>query len=232
MTLIKIHVIAAITAIVVIATATAMTGFPSVSTVFATPLTFGPPEQVGNDTTTDGTTTTTTPPVGQQQQTIHITKDGTNSYVISGGSSSVGSFDTTYRVVGERSAIRASEDLITATIISDFSTSLTIGYVMVGNTTTTTTGAADGTTLPNPFATSEQITERITSDLRRVIDEAENNTSQGQHVEIKCEFGMTLEDMRCHYIPLVGGGGAGTLLTTAPTAPTNTTSPTTPLEGE
>jgi hypothetical protein len=224
--LVKIHVITVITAIVVIATATTMTGFPSVSTVFATPLTFGPPEQVGNDTTTD-TTTTTQPPVGQQQQTIHIIKDGTNSYVISGSSSSVGSFDTTYRVVGETSAIRASEDLIIATIISDFSTSLTIGYVMVGNTTTAT-GAADGTTLPNPFATPEQITERITSDLRRVIGEAENNTSQGQHVEIKCEFGMTLEDMRCHYIPLVGGG-AGTLLTTAPT---NTTAPTTPLEGE
>jgi len=224
--LVKIHVIAVITAIVVIATATTMTGFPSVSTVFATPLTFGPPEQVGNDTTTD--TTTTQPPVGQQQQTIHIIKDGTNSYVISGSSSSVGSFDTTYRVVGETSAIRASEDLIIATIISDFSTSLTIGYVMVGNTTTATAGAADGTTLPNPFATPEQITERITSDLRRVIGEAENNTSQGQHVEIKCEFGMTLEDMRCHYIPLVGGG-AGTLLTTAPT---NTTAPTTPLEGE
>jgi hypothetical protein len=225
--LVKIHVITVITAIVVIATATTMTGFPSVSTVFATPLTFGPPEQVGNDTTTD-TTTTTQPPVGQQQQTIHIIKDGTNSYVISGSSSSVGSFDTTYRVVGETSAIRASEDLIIATIISDFSTSLTIGYVMVGNTTTATAGAADGTTLPNPFATPEQITERITSDLRRVIGEAENNTSQGQHVEIKCEFGMTLEDMRCHYIPLVGGG-AGTLLTTAPT---NTTAPTTPLEGE
>ena len=230
MTCIKIRVIAVITAIVVIATATTMTGIPSVSTVFATPLTFGPPEQVGNDTTTD-TTTTTTPPVGQQQQTIHIIKDGTNSYVISGSSSSVGSFDTTYRVIGERSAIRASEDLIITTIISDFSTSLTIGYVMVGNTTTTTAGAADGTTLPNPFATPEQITERITSDLRRVIGEVENNTSQGQHVEIKCEFGMTLEDMRCHYIPLVGGG-AGTLITTAPTAPTNTTAPTTPLEGE
>ena len=227
MTCIKIRVIAVITAIVVIATATTMTGIPSVSTVFATPLTFGPPEQVGNDTTTD--TTTTAPPVEQQQQqTIHITKHGTNSYVISGGSSSVGSFDTTYRVVGETSAIRASEDLIIATIISDFSTSLTIGYVMVGNTTTATAGAADGTTLPNPFATPEQITERITSDLRRVIGEAENNTSQGQHVEIKCEFGMTLEDMRCHYIPLVEGG-AGTLLTTAPT---NTTAPTTPLEGE
>ena len=63
------------------------------------------------------------------------------------------------------------------------------------------TTAADAT-LPNPFATPEQITERITSDLRRVIGEAESNTSQGQHVEIKCEFGVTIEDMRCHYLPL------------------------------
>jgi hypothetical protein len=231
MTLTKIYVIAVITAIVVIATtATTMTGFPSVSTVLATPAIFGTPEQVGNDTTTDATTTP--PPVGQQQQTIHITKDGTNSYVLSGSSSSVGSFDTTYRIVGERSAIRASEDLIIATIISDFSTSLTIGYVMVGNTTTTTAGTADAApTLPNPFATTDQITERITSDLRRVISEAENNTQQGQYVEIKCDFGMTLDDMRCHYIPLLGGG-AGTLTTTAPTASTNTTDTTEPIEGE
>ena len=67
------------------------------------------------------------------------------------------------------------------------------------------TTAADAT-LPNPFATPEQITERITSDLRRVIGEAENNTSQGQNVEIKCEFGMTLQDMRCHYLPLPQAG--------------------------
>ena len=38
---------------------------------------------------------TTTLPAAAQQSTVHIIKDGTNSYVISGGSSSVGSFDTT-----------------------------------------------------------------------------------------------------------------------------------------
>jgi hypothetical protein len=102
---------------------------------------------------------------------------------------------------------------------------------MAGNMTTTTTGgsAVDGTTLPtlpSPFASPEQITERITSDLRRVISEAENDTSQGQHVEIKCDFGMTLDDMRCHHIPLVGGG-AGALATTAPT---DTEAPTAPIE--
>jgi hypothetical protein len=145
------------------------------------------------------TAITTTLPAAAQESIIHIIKHGSNSYTISGGSSSVGSFDTTYRVVGERSAIRAAENLIISTITDDFNSSATVGYVMVGNTTT---ASSAGATLPNPFATPEQITERITTELRRVITEAESNTSQGQHVEIKCNLGMTLEDMLCHYLPL------------------------------
>jgi hypothetical protein len=178
----------------VIAIAAATTTFPNVA-VLATPLI----EQGANETTTTGATTTSSQ---GQQSTIHITKDGTNSYVISGGSSSVGSFDTTYRVAGERSAIGSAENLIVSTITSDFSSSPTIGYVMAGNTTTASANA----TLPNPFASTEMITERITNELRRVISETENNTSQGQELEIKCGFGMTLEDMQCHYIPLLQAG--------------------------
>src|SRR5215210_3189470 len=112
----------------VIATAAATTTFPNVA-VLATPL-LG--QGGNNETATTGATTTS---LQGQQSTIHITKDGTNSYVLSGGSSSVGSFDTTYRVAGERSAIRSAENLIISTITSDFSSSPTIGYVMVGNTT-------------------------------------------------------------------------------------------------
>jgi hypothetical protein len=247
MSISKVYITTAITAILIaIATATTAATFPNVA-VFATPF-FAPggddttndttttPPDTTNDTTTtppdttnDTTTTppdttndtTTTPPTAeqqQQQQPIHITKHGTNSYVISGGSSSVGSFDTTYRVVGERSTIRASEDLIISTITDDFSSSPTIGYITPGGTTTTT-GAAPEPTLPSPFATPEQITERITSELRRVISEAESNTPQGQHVEIKCDFGMTLDEMRCHHVPSAGAGGAGALATEAPTAP-------------
>jgi hypothetical protein len=188
----KVFITTAITAIV-IAIATVTTTFPNVA-VLATPFV----EQGGNDTNTTGVTTST----GGQQSTIHIIKDTTNSYVLSGGSSSVGSFDTTYRVAGERSAIRSAENLIITTITDDFSSSPTIGYVMVGNATTASAGA----TLPNPFATPEQITERITNELRRVISEAENNTVEGQDVEIKCGFGMTLQDMQCHYIPLLQAG--------------------------
>ena len=217
MSISKAYITTAVTAIViVIATSTTIT-FPNVA-VFATPfLTPG-----GNDTTTD-TTTTTTPAPGQEQQTIHITKDSTNSYVISGGSSSIGSFDTTYRIAGERSAIRSAENLIIDTITSDFSSSPTIGYVMAANMTTT--GGGDTTALPNPFASPEQITERITSELRRVITEAETNTPQGQQVEIKCDFGMSLDEMRCQHVPSAGaggGGGAGDLATTTPTNTTGT----------
>jgi hypothetical protein len=225
MPMIKIRIIATITALLIIATATTLTGFPSVTPVLATPVTLGTTEQTANDTATD--TTITSPIAGQEQQTIHITKDGTNSYVISGGSSSIGSFDTTYRIVGERSAVRASEDLIITTITSDYSTSPTIGYVSAGNMTTTTAGntADTAATLPNPFASPEQITERITSDLRRVISEAENNTPQGQLVEINCDFGMTLDDMRCQSTPLVGAEEAGNTAATTSTNATTSISP-------
>ena len=154
---------------------------------------------------------TTTLPAAAQQSAVHIIKDGTNSYVISGGSSSVGSFDTTYRVVGERSAIRSEENLIVSTITHDFRTSPTIGYITTGGVSTTdttqdATTTTTTTTLPNPFATPEQITERITTELRSVISEAERNTSQGQFAEIKCNFGNPLEDMRCHYVALLQAG--------------------------
>jgi hypothetical protein len=211
MTITKIYVTAVITAIIIIiiAVTATTTAVPNV-TVLATPL----PGQGGGgnnatnatNATNGATTTTTTPPPAagqqQQQQTIQIIKDGSNSYVISGSSSSVGSFDTTYRVAGERSAIRAAEHLIISTITDDFRKSPIIGYVTPDGTTTTGTTAPEPT-LPNPFATPEQITERITTELRRVISEAESNTSQGQYVEIKCNFGMSLEDMRCNYHPLL-----------------------------
>src|ERR671916_1933680 len=163
--------------------------------------------------------TTALPPAAAQQHTIHIIKDGTNSYTLSGSSSHVGSFDTTYRIAGERSAIRSAENLIISTITSDFRNSPTIGYIRAGGTGATGTEAGQA----NPFASHEQITERITSELRSAISQAESGTSQGQHVEIKCDFGMSLDEMRCHHIPSAGAGGggggegAGDLATTTPT---------------
>jgi hypothetical protein len=233
MTIAKIHVIAIIATILIITTATALTVFPGVTPVLATPTGVITTGQVGNDTAPTNTTTITSPTTGQEQQNqpISITKDGTTSYVISGDSSSIGSFDTTYRIAGESIAVRASEGLIISTITSDYSSSPTIGYVRIGNNSTTTpsAGAADGgaaTTLPNPFATAEQITEKIISELRRVIGEADGNNTDnslttlqegGQQqpmMEIKCVFGMEIDDMRCdNYIPSAEGMGEAADLT-------------------
>ena len=106
--------------------------------------------------------TTIPQPVAAQQSTIHIIKHGSNAYTLSGGSSSVGSFDITYRIVGERSAIRASENLIISTVTDDFRKSPTIGYITASGTGTT---GATGATLPNPFATPEQITKESQTSL-------------------------------------------------------------------
>ena len=188
--------------------------------------------------TTTAITTVPMPAAAQQQQPpIYIIKDGTNSYTISGSASFIGSFDTTYRIAGERSDIRAAENLIINVIARDFNSSRTVGYVRAANMTTTATGVTPEPTLPSPFATPEQITERITSELRRVITEAENSTPQGQHVEIKCDFGMSLDDMLCHYIPSAGSGAAGgstptTSTNTTGTTTADTTAPISPLEGE
>ncbi len=238
MAITKIHLITIIAASGIIATATTLTGFPGATPVLATPITLGTTEQVSNNTDDTNTTTITSPTITgqeQQEQPIHITKDSTTSYVIAGGSSSVGSFDTTYRIAGESIAVRASEGLITSTITSDYSSSPTIGYVIIGNNTTTTTTAASAgadasnsaATLPNSFATDEQISEKITSELRRVIGEAdgknannnmttlqEGGQQQQPMMEIKCVFGMEIDDMRCdNYIPSAEGMGEAAELT-------------------
>lgn len=219
------RVIEIMTAVLIISTATTLTGFVGITPVLTTPIALGTTEQVDNDAVDSNTTAIASPTSGQDQhdQPIHIIKDGTTTYIISGGSSSVGSFDTTYGIAGESSTIRASESLIISTITSDYSSSLTIGYVMVGNINTTTAsiaGPRDGgnsSTLPNSFATPEQISEKIASELRRIIGETDVSNSddnmttlqeggeQQPMMEIKCIFGMELNEMRCdNYIPSVG----------------------------
>ena len=62
--------------------------------------------------------------------TIHITKDASNSYALSSGSSHIGSFDTTYTIVGSITSLKESENLITSTIAIDYDRSPIIGYVI------------------------------------------------------------------------------------------------------
>ena len=43
--------------------------------------------------------------------TIHITKDASNSYALSSGSSQIGTFDTTYTILGSVPSLKQSTDL-------------------------------------------------------------------------------------------------------------------------
>src|SRR5918911_895012 len=155
--------------------------------------------QMGNMTTTGPSTTSSSP--GQQPTIVQITKDSTDSYVITGQISNIGSFDTTYRVAGEKGAILEAENLIISTITSDFTSSPTVGYIRVGNMSIIGTNAA---TVANPFASTEMINQKITNELTNTSGHTESNTAKGLHVEIICEFGMALQDMRCQYSPLLG----------------------------
>jgi hypothetical protein len=66
---------------------------------------------------------------GEEGKTLHVDKNATNSYMISSSGSFVSSFDTTYAIQGSVASFRASKDLIVSTIIKDYDSSPTIGYV-------------------------------------------------------------------------------------------------------
>jgi hypothetical protein len=141
---------------------------------------------------------------GGGKQTLHITKDATNSYTIFSGASFIGSFDTTYSIVGGVSSINTSKELVIYTIIEDFGSSPTIGYI---NTTTSSISSGFQTnpnqpTLLNPFANEEAINEKIRKEISAAIDSAaQSNFANG---EIKCTFGTSLDEFKCDFHGLVG----------------------------
>jgi hypothetical protein len=129
------------------------------------------------------------------EQTLHIVKDATNSYTISSGASFVGSFDTTYSIVGDVRSMDASKGLILSTITEDFGNSPTIGYV--NNTISSSASQANlnQPSLPSPFATKDAIDEKIRSEITTSIDNAVKSDSAQS--EIKCIFGSSLDDFKC-----------------------------------
>ena len=155
--------------------------------------------------TTNATTTTTVEDNATSLATrIQITKDVTNSYAISEGSVRVGSFDTIYAITGSVDDISGNSDLITSTIQSDFNSSSTVGYVMAqaaNNNNTASNSTQATTTLPSPFASSEEISQRIADEIRKGIESAER--SNEEYAEIRCHFGMDLPGFECRFVPLL-----------------------------
>lgn len=130
--------------------------------------------------------------------TIHITKDSSNSYVLSSGSSQIGTFDTTYSIVGSVTSLKESADLVTSTIIQDFDKSPFIGYVIAHKSKSDTKLP----TLANPFVDKSTINEKIKSEIQSSINSSQKlKTTQA---EIKCSFGMEINDWKCSTHSLLG----------------------------
>ena len=130
--------------------------------------------------------------------TIHITKDSSNSYVLSSGSSQIGTFDTTYTIVGSITSLKQSTDLITSTIKKDFDQSPFIGYVIAYKNKSDTKLP----TLANPFVDKSMINEKIKNEIQSSINSSQKlKTSQA---EIKCSFGMEINDWNCSTHSLLG----------------------------
>jgi hypothetical protein len=130
--------------------------------------------------------------------TVHITKDASNSYVLSSGSSQIGTFDTTYTIAGSATALKESNVLITSTIIKDFDKSPVIGYVIAHKSKSD----SKLPTLANPFVDKGIINEKIKSEIQTSIGSSQKLKTT--HAEIKCNFGMEINDWKCSTHGLLG----------------------------
>ena len=120
---------------------------------------------------------------------VLISKTASGNTIINDGSSSVGGFGTTYTITGSGNDIKNSRDLIRSSILDDFTNSSTIGYVKLSNSNPN----SDKQQIANPFASNEQIQQKITELLNKVFQERSNDGI----VSITCNFGNNLDLFSC-----------------------------------
>ena len=128
---------------------------------------------------------------------ILISKTASSNTIISNGSSSVGGFSTTYMITGTADDIKDSNDLILKTVTDDFTNSPTVGYVNPDNSSAT----SNNLQIANPFASNEQISQKIKEELNRTISEASMN--ELNLASITCQFGNSLDLFSCSVIPIL-----------------------------
>ncbi len=132
---------------------------------------------------------------GQSPSPVQITKDLSNSYTISTGSSEVGTFDTNYTVLGNMDIIKKEQKLIISTITNDFNNSPIIGYIKIPAAPAQQQQQQQQTTLSNPFADNATINQNIEIEINNVLSSAGNsNTSKAS---IQCNFGMNISEWDC-----------------------------------
>ena len=130
---------------------------------------------------------------------IQIAKDLKNSYTISSGSSQIGTFHTTYTIIGNIDTIKKEQKLIMSTITADFNNSPIIGYIKA----TAGPSQQQQPTLPNPFADKATINKKIETEIGNALSLPTGNPNISK-TSIQCDFGMMLSDWKCKSQGLVG----------------------------
>ena len=138
------------------------------------------------------------PLAASNQSQIVLSKVATGNITITNNTVFVGGFGANYSITGTPMNIKYSEDLIISSIAEDFTKSSTVGYVMVSKSMS---NSSDMTGITNPFASNEQINQKIQGLLSKSIDESTN--SDTDLVEVQCSFGNSLDVLSCSYYPLV-----------------------------
>jgi uncharacterized protein YpmB len=138
----------------------------------------------------------------QPTYSISISKDATSGLIVTDGATYVNGFDTTYTLKGTQGDYDKARDLVVSGIADDFTNSSTSGYVKVKEDSSSSSNA---TGLANPFASKEQITEKIKSVLNNAIDGIFSGsgltfTIGHQTYVIKCTFGDDLESFECSQV--------------------------------
>ena len=133
------------------------------------------------------------------EYSIAISRDATSGLIVTDGASYVNGFDTTYTIKGTKFDYDKARDLVVSAIADDFTNSSTSGYIKVEDTSSSSSNA---TGLENPFASKEQINEKVKSVLNSAIDSIFSESGvtftigPETHV-IKCTFGDTLDSFEC-----------------------------------
>lgn len=130
---------------------------------------------------------------------VRIVKDSMTTYnILNNETEFVGFFDASYTISGTNESLKSSENAIISAIREDFNKSPTIGYIKIGNVSTSSTSDSQGSTsvtLPNPFADSATINQSISQKVSNAIDSVESLNAP--IIDIKCEFNMNIEDWLC-----------------------------------
>jgi Prealbumin-like fold domain len=136
---------------------------------------------------------------------ITITTNSNSVYSIPSTSVQVDRFSTNYIIAGTISSLIYSKDLITSTIVNDFDKNPNIGYIVNDSSgsqapsTPPPTSSQTQLGIPNPFVSIDLINQKITNVIQNAMEatEASSSNSPQKHVEIKCTFGMILDDYNC-----------------------------------